>query len=155
MRLTLMLGAALLAATTALHAQAPADSGKGRHRFDCSQAKDPKACEERLAKARAAHAQARKSCEGKSGDEHAACMRQQMCASAKDPKACEERAAKARPVIEKARQACAAKKGSEHRDCMVHETCAQTKDPAGCEAKAKERMQKHQQRREAQPPASK
>ena len=50
MRLTVTLAAALLAASTALHAQAPADTGKGRRHFDCSQAKDPKACEERLGK---------------------------------------------------------------------------------------------------------
>jgi len=140
MRLTMMLGAALLAATTALHAQAPSDSGQGKRRFDCSQAKDPKACEERMAKMKAAHQKAQAACEGKSGDAHRDCMRSQMCSQAKDPKACEERAAKVRPAIEKARKTCEGKKATEHRDCMTHELCAQAKDPAGCEAKAKERQ---------------
>ncbi len=153
MRLTMMLGAALLAATTALHAQAPSDAGKGKRRFDCSQAKDPKACEERVAKMKAAHQKAQAACEGKTGDTHRECMRLQMCSQAKDPKACQERSAKARTAIDAARKTCEGKKGNEHRDCMRHEVCAQAKDPAGCEAKAKERMQQHQQRREAQPPA--
>ena len=42
-----LLGACLLAASTALYAQAPqTDAGKGQ-RFDCSKAKDPRRCEER------------------------------------------------------------------------------------------------------------
>jgi len=140
MRLTVLLGTALLAAATALHAQtpAPADGAKGRRHFDCSQAKDPKACEERVAKMKAAHGKASAACEGKQGDEHRSCMRQQMCAQAKDPKACEERAAKAKSAIDKARQACEAKKGNEHRDCMRREVCSQTKDPA--ERRCKERL---------------
>jgi hypothetical protein len=153
MKLTAMLAAALLTASTALYAQAPADAGKGRRHFDCSQAKDPKACQERVAKKKEAVSKARAACEGKSGEEHNACMRQQMCAGAKDPKACEERAAKARPMMEKARKACEGKKGGEHRDCMRHEVCAQTSDPAACEAKAKEHMKNRQQRRESAPPA--
>lgn len=153
MRLIPYLAAALLVTSTALHAQAPSSGGAKGRRFDCSQAKDPKACEERVAKLRAARDKARKACEGKSGEEHNACMRQQLCAGAKDPKACEERAARAKPMIEKARQACAGKTGSEHRDCMVHETCAQAKDPAACEARAKQRLEKRQQRRSTQPPA--
>ena len=39
----------------------------GTQTFDCSQAKDPKACEERLAKAKAMHAQAAKACEASKG----------------------------------------------------------------------------------------
>ena len=150
MRLTVTLAATLLAASTALHAQAPAESGKGR-RFDCSQAKDPKACEERVAKMKGARDKARAACEGKQGDEHRACMRQQFCSSAKDPKACEEHMNKAKAGIEKARQACEGKKADAHRDCMRHELCAQTKDPAGCEAKAKERRENRQPRRESAP----
>ena len=50
-----LLGAYLLAASTALYAQAPqTDAGKGE-RFDCSKAKDPKRCEERREKMKAAH----------------------------------------------------------------------------------------------------
>lgn len=91
-----LVGAVLLAASTALFAQTapsgPADGGKapqkGRH-FDCSQAKDPKACEEGRKKMKAAHSKAKSACESKQGAEHRNCMRQQMCAQAKDPAKCE------------------------------------------------------------------
>ena len=98
-----LIGAALLAATTALYAQTPgsADAGKGapkgRH-FDCSQAKDPKACEERLKagreKRKAAHEKALKACESQKGDAHRDCMIKQRCADSKDPAKCEARAQK-------------------------------------------------------------
>ena len=87
-----LLGACLLAASTALYAQAPqTDAGKGQ-RFDCSKAKDPKRCEERREKMKAAHSQAEKACAGKQGDAHRDCMRHEMCAQAKDPAKCEARA---------------------------------------------------------------
>jgi hypothetical protein len=96
-----LFGAVLLAATTALYAQttpAPADTGKGApksRRFDCSQAKDPKACEERLktarAKMKAAHEKAAKACESQKGDANRACVRKEMCAQSKDPAKCEAR----------------------------------------------------------------
>jgi Spy/CpxP family protein refolding chaperone len=106
-----LIGAALLAATTALYAQAPsapADAGKGapkgRH-FDCSQAKDPKACEERREagreKMKAAHEKAAKACEAQTGDAHRDCMRKSMCAEAKDPAKCEARAQKQKERREK------------------------------------------------------
>jgi len=96
--------ACLLAATTALYAQTPstpADAGKGaskgRH-FDCSQAKDPKACEERRTaargKVRAAHEKAAKACESQKDGAHRDCMRKEMCAQSKDPANCEARAQK-------------------------------------------------------------
>jgi hypothetical protein len=104
MRIASIIGACLLTATTALHAQttpAPADSGKGAaqgRRFDCSQAKDPKACEERRtaarAKMKAAHEKAAKACESQKGDAHRDCMRKSMCAEAKDPAKCEARGQK-------------------------------------------------------------
>ena len=87
-----LLGACLLAASTALYAQAPqTDAGKGQ-RFDCSKAKDPKRCEERREKRKAAQ----KACAGKQGDAHRDCMRHEMCAQAKDPAQCEARAKAAR-----------------------------------------------------------
>ena len=94
MELSLYLGAALLAASTGLYAQAPQGDmkGKGERHFDCSQAKDPKACEERVAKMKAAHEKAKAACEGKQGDERRACMRTQMCAQSKDPAKCEANA---------------------------------------------------------------
>ena len=143
MKFSMFVGAALLAASTALYAQAPqGDARRGERHFDCSQAKDPKACEERMAKMKAAHEKAKAACEGKQGDERRACMRTQMCAQSKDPKACEERAAKMKAAMTKARQACESKQGDERRDCMRREMCAQSKDPAKCEANARERFEK-------------
>src|SRR5258708_39673101 len=101
MRIAAITGACLFAATTALYAQAPApaDAGKGApqgRRFDCSQAKDPKACQERREefreKMKGAHEKAVKACESQKGDAHRDCMRKQMCAQAKDPAKCEARA---------------------------------------------------------------
>jgi hypothetical protein len=97
--LTPLLGAVLLTATTALYAQTtpPADAGKGAQgrRFDCSQAKDPKACEARRtemrAKMKAAHEKASKACEAQKGSAHRDCMRKSMCAESKDPAKCEAR----------------------------------------------------------------
>ncbi len=93
--------AVLLTATTALYAQTtpPADAGKGApqgRRFDCSQAKDPKACEARRKemreKMKAAHEKAAKACESQKDGAHRDCMRKEMCAQAKDPAKCEARA---------------------------------------------------------------
>ncbi len=144
MKLSLYLSATLLAASTGLYAQAPQGDmkGKGERHFDCSQAKDPKACEERVAKMKAAHENAKAACEGKQGDERRACMRTQMCAQSKDPKACEERVAKMKAAHEKAKAACEGKQGDERRACMRTQMCAQSKDPAKCEANARERFEK-------------
>jgi len=120
MRLPLLLGAALLTASTALYAQAPQADDKGRRqqRFDCSQAKDPKACEERVAKLKAAHEKARKACEGKQGDERRDCVRREMCAQAKDPAKCEAHVREAMAMREKIREACKDKKGDDYRACI-------------------------------------
>ena len=72
MKLPSILAACLLAASTLSFAQAPSgDAAKAprKARFDCSQAKDPKACEERRAKMKAAHDKASKACESKQGME--------------------------------------------------------------------------------------
>ena len=79
---------ALLTPATAVFAQSASDTQKlprSERRVDCSKAKDPKACEERLAKAKAAHQKARQACEGRKGDEERDCMRREMCAQTKDP----------------------------------------------------------------------
>ena len=121
-----IVGAALLAASTALFAQTPpapapgADSGKGArvHRFDCAQAKDPKACEERREKARAAFKKAHEACDAKKGDERRDCMRQQMCSDAQDPAKCEANAKARTSARKQAYEACKDKKGTELRSCM-------------------------------------
>jgi hypothetical protein len=145
-------GAALLAASGALYAQGAPDKDKAKDKpgamrmRDCSKAPDPKACEERMAKMKAAHEKARAACEGKARAEHAACMREQMCAQAKDPAKCEAeakaRGEKVRAAVARARKACEGKQAEERRECMRREMCAQAKDPAQCEAHAKERAEK-------------
>ncbi|HXM81287.1 MAG TPA: hypothetical protein VN929_05105 [Burkholderiales bacterium] len=82
-----LIGVLLLAASTGVFAQ---------QRVDCSKAKDPARCEERVAKMKAAHSKAEKACEGKQGDARHDCMRKEMCAQAKDPAKCEARAKAAR-----------------------------------------------------------
>jgi hypothetical protein len=111
MRLALMIGTALLVASTALHAQAP-------NRFDCSKAKDPKACEERLAKAKAERERVRKACEGKAGADHSACVRKEHCAQAKDPAQCEAHAKERMAQRDRLREACKDKKGDDYRACV-------------------------------------
>jgi hypothetical protein len=115
-----LVSAVLIAFSSALLAQAPAEgaASRGERRFDCSKAKDPKACEERLAKARAAHEKARRACEGQKGDAGRDCMRRELCAQTKDPAKCEahikERAARRAQI----REACKDKKGEELRSCV-------------------------------------
>ena len=122
MKLPVMIGAALLAASSLVHAQAPqGDAAKPdprQRRFDCSQAKDPKACEERLAKAKAAHEKARKACEGKKGEEGRDCMRREMCAQSKDPGKCEAQVKEAAARRAKIREACKDKTGEELKSCV-------------------------------------
>ena len=81
MKLPSILAACLLAASTLSYAQAPSGEAAKpapKARFDCSQAKDPKACEERRTKIKAMHDKAYDACKSKAtGDEFRACMRQQ------------------------------------------------------------------------------
>lgn len=115
------LGACLLAASTALHAQpAPGDGPKGPrgHRFDCSKAQDPKACEERVARRREAVQKARAACEGKQGDDYGACMRTQACARSADPAKCEARAKERVARRAQMREACQGKTGDALRACI-------------------------------------
>jgi len=58
----------------------------------CAQSKDPKACEARAAKMKAAMTKARQACESKQGDARRDCMRHEMCAQSKDPAKCEANA---------------------------------------------------------------
>jgi hypothetical protein len=102
MRLALLIGAALVAASTALYAQAPQADDKAARR---QQLKD-------------AHEKARKACEGKQGDERRDCMRREMCAQAKDPAKCEAHAKEAMAQREKVREACKDRKGDELKACI-------------------------------------
>jgi hypothetical protein len=105
--------AAMLAISAPLLAQTGAE-----RRIDCSKAKDPKACEERLAKARAAHAKARAACEGRTGTEGRDCMRREMCAQTKDPARCEAQVKEGAARRAKIREACRGKAGEELRSCI-------------------------------------
>ena len=118
--LKILLSALVLTFSAPLLAQAPSDSAKPRdeRRFDCSKAKDPKACEERLAKAKAAHAKARDACEGRKGEEERDCMRREMCAQSKDPAKCEARIKEHAAQRAKIREACKDKQGEDLRSCI-------------------------------------
>ncbi len=118
-----ILGALLLGATTALHAQAPStDPAKPQprkeRRYDCSKAADPKACEERRAKVKEAVSKARAACEGRQGEERRDCMRQQACAQAKDPAKCQANAKAHAERRQQAREACKGKTGAELKNCL-------------------------------------
>lgn len=128
MKVSAIIGAALLAASFGLHAQAPKDDGKAQRQQQ----------RERIQKA----------CEGKEGAERRSCVQREVCAQSKDPKACEQRFTKGREAHAKARKACEAKQGDERRDCMRKELCAQSNDPAKCEAQAKEWMAQRDKARE-------
>jgi len=130
MRVSAIIGAALLAASFGLHAQAPKE-------------------EESKSQRQQLREQVRKACEGKEGAERRSCMQREVCAQSKDPKACEQRFAKGRQAHGKARKACEGKEGEARRECMRTELCAQSKDPAKCEAQAKEWMAKRDQAHEA------
>jgi Spy/CpxP family protein refolding chaperone len=110
---------AMMAFSASLLAQAPAQAPKPRaERFDCSKAKDPKACEERLAKLKAARDKARQACEGRKGDEHRDCMRREMCAQSKDPAKCEAQVKEAAARRAKIQEACKGKTGEELKSCI-------------------------------------
>jgi len=115
-----LLPAVMLAFCTPVFAQAPSDAPKpkGERRIDCSKAKDPKGCEERLAKAKAAHEKAKKACEGKKGQEGRDCMRTEMCSQAKDPAKCEAQVKAAAARREQIREACKGKTGEDLKSCV-------------------------------------
>jgi Spy/CpxP family protein refolding chaperone len=123
-----ILTAALLAASSALYAQAGSDNagaskgGEGKppaaRRFDCSKTQDPKGCEERRERVRATFDKARKACEGKSGEERRECMTKTLCADTKDPAQCEARMKAGAERRREMREACKDKKGDEQKACM-------------------------------------
>jgi Spy/CpxP family protein refolding chaperone len=122
MKLPAILAGCLLASTLSLSfAQAPqGDAAKAprKARFDCSQAKDPKACEENRAKLKAAYDQANKACEGRQGAERQDCMRREMCAQSRDPAKCEAAVKDRAARRDKAREACKDKTGDERSACI-------------------------------------
>ena len=108
MRLSLLIGSALLAASSFTYAQAPAaDASRGAE-----------AKKERRAKMQEMRAKAAKACEGQQGDAQKSCMRKEMCAQAKDPASCEARAKAGAERRARAREACKDKPEAERRACM-------------------------------------
>jgi hypothetical protein len=86
----------------------------------CAQAKDPKACEDRFAKGKAAYGRAASACEASKGKEaeYRQCMRRELCAQTKDAAKCEAQIKHALEQREKAREACKDMKGDEQRVCL-------------------------------------
>ncbi|MBS0337634.1 MAG: hypothetical protein JSS40_12615 [Proteobacteria bacterium] len=104
MNARLIIGGLMLAASTALFAQAqPAPTppagpqgGPRGHVRPCAQEADPAKCEaqrkELREKMRGQYKEAREACKGKAGADRGTCMSQQMCAKAADPAKCEAHA---------------------------------------------------------------
>ena len=115
------LGALLLCASFGLQAQAGT-------RIDCSQAADPKACEQRQRlreqreqKLRDMHKNAAEVCKTRPSAEQRDCMRSEMCREARDPARCEENAMKNAERRDKVLEACKGKQGTLLRQCMREE----------------------------------
>ena len=115
------MGALLLCASFGLQAQAA-------KRPDCSQAADPKACEqrqllreERAQKLRDMHKNAAAICKTRPSAEQRECMRQQMCQQAKDPERCEENAKKNAERRDKVLETCKGKQGKVLQQCLREE----------------------------------
>jgi Spy/CpxP family protein refolding chaperone len=104
MNARLIVGSLMLAASTALFAQAqpapsPSDGHKGRHHGEmrpCAKEADPAKCEaqrkEMREKMQGQMKEAREACKGKEGADRGKCMTQTMCAKAPDPAKCEAHA---------------------------------------------------------------
>ncbi len=124
MRTTLatLFGAAALAGALSLQAAEPGDRAerfRGHRMHDCSQAADPKACEERRDRMRQAMRDARAACEAKeTRAEHRQCMAEQICAKAPDPAQCQARMKERAEMRGRMLEACRGKEGDELRSCM-------------------------------------
>jgi hypothetical protein len=104
-----LLALALCAVSSGLYAQAKPEEAKAppARAFDCSRAKDPKGCEERMARMREARDKARTACAGKAGEQRRECMEKSFCSDARDPAKCE---ANLKERAERRREQRAAKK---------------------------------------------
>ena len=97
MNASLILGGLLLAASTTLFAQPPAQSGRPQGERErtmrpCSQEPDPAKCEARRKEMREHLNAARDACKVKQGRERGTCIAQHMCAKSPDPAACQAHA---------------------------------------------------------------
>lgn len=97
MKAKLFVSGLLLAASTALFAQAPGGpsarpGGPPERRHGeppCAKAPDPAKCEARHKERREQAEHAREACKDKKGPDHGLCMAAQYCAKAPDPAKCE------------------------------------------------------------------
>ena len=96
MNARLMIGGLLLAASTALFAQAPAKPGGTRPdgMGPCAQEPDPAKCEAQRKVTREQYIQAREACKGREGAARSTCIAQHMCAKAPDQAKCQADAKK-------------------------------------------------------------
>jgi hypothetical protein len=113
-----LIPAMLLVLSSVAHAQPPAGGDAKARRFDCSKAADPKACEERREKLRAAQEKAAKACESKPEGERRDCMRIEMCKASSDPARCEARAKEYQARRARAAEACKGKQGEDFQNCI-------------------------------------
>jgi len=92
MNARLIIGGIMLAASTTLFAQAPAQPGQPkdsqRGMRQCAQESDPAKCEAQRKEMRAHYMAAREACKGKEGAERGSCIAQHMCAKAPEPAKC-------------------------------------------------------------------
>jgi hypothetical protein len=126
MRLASSVGAALLAAATALHAQTEDMSAKRAAAKDKeARARIAKACEPTRSRGPTAHRD---------------CLQRERCKGTPDQKACLERFAKANAAHDKAAAACAGEKSkgeAPYQACMRKTLCASRANPMQCETRAK------------------
>jgi hypothetical protein len=91
MNARLIFSGLVLAASTSLFAQVPAQSGQPNDAHGmrgCAQASDPAKCEAQHKEMRAHYMAAREACKGKEGSERGSCIGQHMCANTPDPAKC-------------------------------------------------------------------
>ena len=84
----------------------------------CTEARDPKACEQRISQLRDKAKRVRAACEGKQGAEQMDCMVKERCTEAKDAAKCEAEVRSGMARREKIREACKDKRGDELRACI-------------------------------------
>ena len=91
MKVRLILGSFILAATTSVFAQTPSQPAApngDRMMKSCSQEPDPAKCEAQRKEMRAHYVAAKQACKGKEGPGGGACIAEHMCAKAPDPAKC-------------------------------------------------------------------
>jgi hypothetical protein len=84
----------------------------------CAEAKDPKACEQRVSQMRDKAKDVRTACQGKQGAERTDCVVKERCTGAKDAAKCEAETRSGMARREKIREACKDRHGDDLRACI-------------------------------------